>query len=250
MENLCMRLHRFYIKELNGDQQAIIKSVEGIDTLEITDTGLINQIKNVFRYEIGDELIIFGDGYDHLCSIMEIDRKVIKISKGDRVKSKNRKDNIVFAVSLPKKDKFEWIVEKLSEIGVSSVIPLISERTEKTGIQSDRLNRISIEATEQSGQDKPMNIGDIQKLEQFLDSEEYSAFDKYYLDFDGEDVLNFKNSKDNLNKNIIILVGPEGGWGELDKELFIKHNIKSFNIGSTVLRTETAAIVAAGIFCL
>lgn len=141
--NYAMKIHRFFIGQgLNL----------GVPTL-VLDTGLQNQLQNVFRLKVGDEIIAFdGSGYDYVSAIEGYGKNSVSLTIKERNKNTvlSTHDVYLFA-SIVKKDNFEWIVEKATEMGVSRIIPVVAERSEKKNLNIERLNKIMIEASEQSG---------------------------------------------------------------------------------------------------
>lgn len=246
-----MRLHRFYIEEYQG--------IWGEGTVVLSESGFVNQLKNVLRYIPGDRFIGFhktGEQYE--MEIVSIDRKSVvaqfikKIASGT-VESESPLSNVVMYVSLIKKDRFEWLVEKLTELGIKKIIPIVSQRTTTKNISIDRLLKISREAIEQSGQVQLVEIKGTQKL---VDALETTVDEIYFLhtsEVDGmknnsatgvHEVKTVTFCADNKKiKNIFI--GPEGGWDENDLEAFRQHGAIPFHLNIPILRTETAAIVAA-----
>ena len=156
-----MRLHRFYIREDIDDTQ-----------ITITDTDLVHQWKNVFRYQVGTQVIVFtGDGYDYLCMIVELhtSRSVLEITS--RRKSILPSRTIGLIIALTKKDTLEFIVQKATELGVSDIYPVQAERSEKKSFNSARLEKIAIEAAEQSGRGDIPHVHPLQTFEKILENE-------------------------------------------------------------------------------
>ncbi len=220
-----MRLHRFYIKESIVENKISIKNID-----------LIHQLKKVFRYKIGDKIIIFdSSSYDFECLIDKLDNSEVVLSILSKNKGILSKLNITLFQSLIKKDKMEWVVQKATELGVSKIVPVISERSEKKDLNVNRLQKIIIEASEQSGRSDLPIISEILNLEDSA-KEVYGAI---VLDKSGEDFSNYKNVE---NKEVKVFVGPEGGFTETEINLFKKEGAKIFNLGSLTLRSETASI--------
>src|SRR3989344_3031214 len=116
-----MRLHRFFID----------KRIEGRE-ITVTEERLINQWKNVFRYKIGDRVLIFdGNGKEFLGEILGIMNHEVRIMVLETKEGKMPEKRIILCQSLIKKDNMEWVVEKATELGVSKIIPILSERSEK-----------------------------------------------------------------------------------------------------------------------
>ena len=134
------------------------------------------------------------------------------------------------------------ILQKATELGINKIIPIISERTEVKELNLDRAKKIVIEATEQSNQLAPPNISDVIKLKDFL------------LTFDEDSKILFAdvNSKENLNtedlknvKSFCILIGPEGDFSPVERELILQNRaVKPFTLSRNILRSDTAAISA------
>lgn len=144
------------------------------------------------------------------------------------------------AVSLVKKDNFEWVIQKGTELGVTEFIPLISERSEKKGFNMERAEKIMIEALEQSGRGDMAFIQPPIDLDIFLNTEKRKvvAFNTSGIKFSS------RNSKE----EIVACIGPEGGWSEKEIEMFKSKNVEVIELNTPVLRAETAAIVVATLF--
>ena len=148
------------------------------------------------------------------------------------------KNEVILFASLIKKDKFEWVLEKCTELGVSKFIPIISERSEKKGLNIERARKIIKEASEQSERGLMPEICEPISLEDVLVDLNCEAI---ALHLSGE---RFDSSKLNNISKLGLFVGPEGGWGENDIELFKKSNVELITLGSQVLRAETASVAA------
>lgn len=240
-----MRFFRFFTD---------IKLSEIEDNLVLTDKGVIHKVKNVLRLKEGDNITLFdGDGFDYECEITDFSKDLsLKILNKKPGLFERSKLKVNLFVSLIKRDKLEWILEKGTEIGVLEFHPIISERSEKKDFSFERGERKIIEALEQSGrnikpklftlrepQDPEQSRGEVEKLEDCLTS-----------DFSGEKV--FLNIGANLDINdyladknieeVNIFVGPEGGWSEREKKLLTKNGFKGVNLNTAVLKTETACL--------
>lgn len=241
-----MRLHRFYIE--NPIEKKIV----------IYDKELLHQWVKVFRFKVGDKIIIFnGDGseYEYFFELITKNEAIIILEKelGGSTSKLVGTELHIFQ-SIIKKDNFEFVVEKCTEIGVSGFYPIISERSEKKNLNIERLNKIAKEASEQSGKIKLPKIFDVENLEKAIENFDGKLF---CLDFDGEDFKKIidlsknnpsqiKNTFDGAGK-IGILIGPEGGWTDNEREFFKQKNIKSISFGSQILRAETASIVSSAL---
>ena len=233
-----MRLHRFYISEIVASKTEII--------LESSDQ--VNQIRKVFRLKKGDLLIIFdGSGSDYTCGIEDFRDETIVL--GVREASKSRfmpARAIVLYAALVKKDTFEWIVEKATELGVTKIIPIIAERTEKKAVNEERLSKIVIEASEQSGRGSVPEIAPVVSLKEAVIAlrakiEEALNSDCKTIAFHTDAEL-FTQLDIARNESLACFIGPEGGWSPDEIALFHDNKISVRSIGTQVLRAETAVV--------
>jgi len=246
-----MRLHRFYIN------QNIVAGKE----IRIEDSELLNQWGRVFRLEAGDEVILFNDSdYEFTAKFSLLSKKeaVLDILDSKKAVEEVLKELHIFQ-SIIKKDNFELIVQKCTEIGASAFHPIISERSEKKNLNMERLLKIAKEASEQSGKVKLPKISEPEKLEKSIENFDGELFT---LDFDGEPFSSLRGVCDEANHpldchaplamtgKIGILIGPEGGWSDKEREFFKQKGIKNISLGNQVLRAETAAIAIASLILL
>lgn len=224
-----MRLHRFYIGDMTPLGHAI----------KIDDAELIHQWKNVFRMKVNSQVILFGkEGVEYTCTLLSLDKngasfEVIKSEDG-----KKATREVILCAAIIKKDNFELIVQKAVELGVTKIIPIISERSEKKLINKSRLEKIVVEATEQCGRVDVPIIFPLVSFENCLNkiSKDIKVigFDPTGMSFDAN---TFKGDK------ISMFVGPEGGWTDNEIKLLKERGVV-MNIPTFVLRAETAAIAA------
>ncbi len=187
--------------------------------------------------EPGEECIVFANGSDdHVAKIIRIEKNKLDMEILSVIAKKDIPKNITACVSITKRDSFEIIIQKLTEIGVQTIIPIISNRTIKQALRIDRLQKISNEALEQSGGSTVVTIAEPEDLESALRTKADQL--QCFFDMDGEKLQEISD------KDIAFYIGPEGGWSDTDKDLFKKYNLKNYTLGETVLRAETAAIVA------
>ena len=128
-----MRLHRFFI------EQEILESGEII----VADRDLLHQWGKVFRLKTGDRVILFdGMGFDYVSEIVLLDKNEGVLKIVEKIPNENvPKKEIHLFQSIIKKDKFEWVLEKGTELGISHFHPIISERSEKKNINFERAGK-------------------------------------------------------------------------------------------------------------
>ncbi len=224
-----MKLHRFYLSD-----------TELPHTFWMQDKALFHQWTNVLRFQTGRELILFNDKREErLYRIVKIGNNAAHLELVTELKPSIPKTDLYLCFSLLKKDKNEWVLQKGTELGVRHFVPLICDRTEKTGFDIERAEKIVIEAAEQCGRSdiprvrEPIHIDKI--IEELLDKVEI-----YVAEQGSPETSN----TDHLTKPVAVLVGPEGGWSDSEKQLFKDKNLKHLAISEFTLRAETAAIIA------
>lgn len=233
-----MRLHRFFIEESVGDNKNIV----------ITNEQLIHQWKKVFRYKPGDSVIVFDNsGYEFTASIEYIEPSEAKLSvTHSEQKSLTTQREVYLFMSLTKKDTFEWVLEKGTEIGIDRVIPILSERSEKKDLNFERAKKILTEASEQSGRTILPRIYEIASLE---DGMNHYDIPKVAFDPTGD---SFEIAQKSLPQSgpLAVFIGPEGGWSATELEVFRTNKIPVYSLGTQVLRAETAAIAILSLLIL
>ena len=151
-----------------------------------------------------------------------------------------RTSHITIAISLVKNNsRFEWFLEKATEIGVSAIIPLICERTEKQTFRHDRMKNILVSAMLQSQQAWLPTLHEPTKFNEIMKTSQQNKFIAYCDE--GEKTLIINQP---INPSAIILIGPEGDFTTHEVALAVKNDFVPVSLGSTRLRTETAGIVA------
>jgi len=227
-----MRLHRFFLDNPIEHTKTVIK-----------DERLIHQWRDVFRYNVGSEVIVFdGSGTEFDAVIEKMTNREAEIRLVSERKGIVPDREVVLYQSLIKKDKMEWVVEKATELGVSKIISIISERSEKKGFNLERARKIAIEASEQCGRaDVPVIESSQQLVASIKDLEgEIIVFDK-----DNSSPTPSLTTREGATPPpVSIFIGPEGGWTEREIEIFKQKGAQVLSLGSLTLRAETAAIVA------
>lgn len=215
------------------------------------ETELIHQLKNVFRYKTGQKIHLFNETIGEIeVEILTIDKKDMSFKYNRHINQpdldKGHKKEISLYMSIIKNSNFDMVIEKAVELGVATVIPVVSERVIKNKLNYERLNKIVKEATEQSGRIHLMQIGETLDLDNAITLSKESSDIVYY----GSVNENHKYDICCKDKKISIFIGPEGGFSEKETALFDKEDIKPISLGKYVLRAETAAIVACGLLSL
>ena len=202
-------------------------------------------IVNVMRLKRGSNINFFNQDGEWNSEIVFLDKDRVEVKFLKKVKQAGISSKIELAICLVKKNPMEIILQKATELGVSKIIPIISERTEVKDLNYSRANKIIIEATEQSNQLNIPKLEEVKKLKDFISSltdEDIVLF----ADINSNKKIDFKNL--DKKKNIILLVGPEGDFSSKELKLILsKKNTSSFSLSKNILRTETAVISSLSI---
>jgi 16S rRNA (uracil1498-N3)-methyltransferase len=145
---------------------------------------------------------------------------------------------VVLYCAVLKKDNFEWVVQKATEVGVAEIVPIITDRTIKTGLRADRLEKIINEAVEQCGRNT------LPKLREVVDYDvalREATGRKIFFHAGGVQLGDLKLTESEAS----IFIGPEGGWSEAEVESARMAGATIASLGNNILRGETAAVVAA-----
>ena len=230
------KIHRFFY---NFDK------IEG-SFLEVFDYEIVNQIVNVLKIRKDENIIVFNNELELLCSLGEFNQKGIVLYVLEQKKIEKEDYNVNLYCSILKKDNFEFVVEKSVELGISDIYPIITSRTIKTNLNFERLNKIIKEASEQSGGFGFSNVFAIEDLRKVkINGNDLNIA----FNMDGNNILeNIMEIK--KSKNINLFIGPEGGWTDDELFFFKKNNFKIVSLGKNVLRAETAVVLSVGVVSL
>jgi 16S rRNA (uracil1498-N3)-methyltransferase len=219
--------------------------------LEITDKRVVWQTGKVLRMWKGDKFRLFNEKQEEvLAEIIDINKQKVLVNIIEAVKNDSEpKIEVSLYQAIPKKPAlFELVVQKATEIGVSKIYPLITERTERHRMAKfERLQAIAMEATEQSGR---LRVPEIRHPVNYMDvigklSNGYIAYE-----FEGKKYLSDYADELYKGNEVQIIIGPEGGLTEKEISLAKKSKVKPFTFGPRILRTETAAISALSLVLL
>ena len=201
------------------------------------DKSQSHYISKVMRIKEGESFSLFNDSGEWEAKINEIKKGIVNFIIVIKLKNSENNSEIWLAFTPIKLNYLNFMIQKATELGVTKFIPILSERTMVRDLNSERLNKVIIEASEQSNRIK---LPKLEKLVKFKD------FIKLYKDTDivfGD--LNSTNDQIKINKDspVCILIGPEGDFSENErKEILDLKNVKSLKINKNILRAETAAI--------
>ena len=206
-------------------------------------------LARVLRGEVGDIVFVFdGRGNEAMARIDSIGKDDVELSVLERyVADSASAGQVQLAVAVPKGDRFAWLVEKATEVGVDRLIPLITRRSvvEPGAGKLDRMRRSIIEASKQCGRSRLMELADTTPFEQALAGRSPGAM-VLIADPGGAPWLDFLRIGADSQRDLLLIVGPEGGL--TDEELATARSAggRCVSLGPHILRIETAAILLAG----
>lgn len=207
-----------------------------------------DHLVRVLRARVGQEFDIVADGAVRRGRIARMSENRVEFELGEELPAAAAAD-LTLLLSVFKFDRFEWAIEKCTELGVSKIIPVIARRTDAhlaaaSAKRVERWRRIALQSAEQSRRATPPEIHDPIKLR-----EAFRVPGKLRI------VLSEAEQQARLadifpgshEQGAILAIGPEGGWTEDELDLFQKEYWVSASLGSTILRAETAAIAATAL---
>lgn len=217
----------------------------------------VNHIKNVLRLKVDDEIKIcsIDTSKNYLCKIKNIDKKNIECAILEELES-IAESNIELDVyqGLPKSDKMELIIQKGTELGVHSFVPVAFKRSivkldEKDKVKKQiRWQKIAEVAAKQSGRDIVPKVHEVKTIKNVCDL--INEYDVVLVAYENEDKNSLKNELNLIKQGdvkIAVVIGPEGGIEETEVQELKNAGAKIVSLGKRILRTETVAIVVAGI---
>lgn len=224
---------RFFVTDVPVSGRAILSGDEA------------RHLARVLRAKVGEQVTLFdGRGRAWPARVKAIGRSDVELETDDPVEEPPRRGpTLTIAVSLPKGDRQKWLIEKLTELGVDRLVPLVTERgvAEATRSAIDRLERGVIEACKQCGRNQLMEIGEAATVSNVVTSKPPSAIG---LLADPRGAPLDHTALDSAT-DILALVGPEGGFTDAEVETARAAGFQPVTLAPHVLRIETAAIAVA-----
>ena len=207
------------------------------------DKSQSHYVSKVMRVKENEVFSLFNSGGEWEARIISISKIIVEFKVTKKLRQKENLKELWLAFSPIKSSYFNFMIQKATELGVTKFLPIIFDRTIVRKINKERLEKIIIEAAEQSNRIQVPNIEEIQNISSFLDKNDV---DLIFTD------LNSNNNKLDLkklsNKPTCIIVGPEGDFSESErKEILSYKGVQAIKINENILRSETAVISAISI---
>lgn len=209
-----------------------------------------HHLRDVLRLKAGAEIEAFdeagsvGRGRIVAAENAGVWVEIDKIGQADK-----HKGTLTIAAAVPKGGRADWMIEKLSELGVDVFVPLKTRRSvvsPKGSSKNDRWHRLATESARQSGRAGVMRIEDMMELGELIQRTRAAGLEMWQLS-PADDSVSIVEMVSNLPEDLVVLVGPEGGWSPEELQAFLTLSVKAVRLTGTILRVETAAVTAAGI---
>lgn len=209
-------------------------------------------LARVLRAQIGQSFDIAAGGVVRIGEIVSIAPDRVEFELGEVIEE-SRLPQVTIALAIFKFDRFEWAIEKLTELGVATIIPVVAQRSDPHLVTAaakrlDRWRRVALSASEQSRRASPPDILEPEKLPELLSRRsgtrivlsEHAPAERNLL-------TALRELDDHAKADILLAFGPEGGWTQDELKLFAESGWTEASLGSNILRAETAAIGAMAI---
>lgn len=196
----------------------------------------------VLRKQKGDEIMVFdGKGGKHLSVLQEVSKKKCQFEVISSSATEKKSFSIHLAIAPTKNtDRMEWMIEKLSELGIDEITFLETHHSERRKLRMDRLEKKVISAMKQSGNPWKLKLNELTPFSQFIQGDDSQCKIMGYL---GNELRHIGQIIQ-PNQSVTILVGPEGDFSVSEVEEATQNKFIPVSFGETTLRTETAGLMA------
>ena len=213
------------------------------DTTDRLDKSQSHYLAKVMRIKESEVFSIFNQNGEWEAKVLKISKGIVEFKTVKQLRKKESSKELWLAFSPIKSNYQNFMIQKATELGVTKFLPIIFDRTVVRKINNERLEKIVIEASEQSNRLNVPEIEKAQNLKNFLNS---NSMDLIFTDLNSD---NKKIEKSKLtDKPISIIIGPEGDFSEAEREEILSFKgVQSLKINENILRSETAVISAISI---
>ncbi len=199
----------------------------------------------VLRYKEGYKAVILAnDGIERHSTVTKIDRDFAILTVDEEVVVDKKHCSVTLYAGLLKNNKLDFVVQKGVELGVDKIVPFVSSNSAETKFNHDRAEKIALESAKQCGSVYLSEIGDLTDFDEVI--AEFHKYDKVIFAYEDEKRLTLAKAVVG-SKNIAIIVGPEGGFTQLEVEKVKENGGKIVTLGRRILRAETASIVSVAL---
>ncbi|MBD1156964.1 16S rRNA (uracil(1498)-N(3))-methyltransferase [Pelagibacterales bacterium SAG-MED20] len=207
------------------------------------DKSQSHYVNKVMRVKVDEVFSLFNSSGEWEAKILNISKSIVEFNITKQLKQKENSKELWLAFSPIKSNYFNFMIQKATELGVTKFLPIIFDRTIVRKINKERLEKVIIEATEQSNRINVPSIEEPKSLKEFLSDQK---IDLIFTDLNSQ---NKKIDLDKLSANpICIIIGPEGDFSEDERAKILNFKgVQPIKINENILRSETAVISALSI---
>ena len=207
------------------------------------DKSQSHYVSKVMRIKKSEVFSLFNSNGEWEAIILDISKNIVEFNVTKQLRQKENSKELWLAFSPIKSNYFNFMIQKATELGVTKFLPIIFDRTIVRKVNKERLEKVIIEATEQSNRINIPTIEEPQSLDSFLNN---NKTDLIFTD------LNTSNKKIDLNQltsnPTCVIIGPEGDFSEEEREQILNYKgVQPIKINENILRSETAVISALSI---
>jgi 16S rRNA (uracil1498-N3)-methyltransferase len=207
------------------------------------DKSQSHYVNKVMRVKENEVFSLFNSSGEWEAKILSISKNIVEFNITKQLRQKETTKELWLAFSPIKSNYFNFMIQKATELGVTKFLPIVFDRTIVRKINKERLEKVIIEAAEQSNRINVPSIEEPQSLNSFLKN---SKMDLIFTD------LNTSNTKIDLNQltsnPTCVIIGPEGDFSEVERQEILEFNgVQAIKINENILRSETAVISAISI---
>ena len=207
------------------------------------DKSQSHYVSKVMRIKKSEVFSLFNSSGEWEAIILDISKNIVEFNITKQLRQKENSKELWLAFSPLKSNYFNFMIQKATELGVTKFLPIIFDRTIVRKVNKERLEKVIIEATEQSNRINIPTIEEPQSLDSFLNN---NKTDLIFTD------LNTTNKKIDLNQltsnPTCVIIGPEGDFSEEEREQILNYKgVQPIKINENILRSETAVISALSI---
>ena len=207
------------------------------------DKSQSHYVSKVMRVKENEVFSLFNESGEWEAKILTISKSIVEFNITKQLRQKENPKELWLAFSPIKSNYFNFMIQKATELGVTKFLPIIFDRTIVRKINKKRLEKVIVEATEQSNRINIPEMEEPQSLELFLKNNDMD------LIFTDLNTTNTKINLDQLTSNpTCVIIGPEGDFSEKEREQILKfEGVQPIKINQNILRSETAVISAISI---
>jgi 16S rRNA (uracil1498-N3)-methyltransferase len=226
--------HRFYLTDLPETGAAVLDGLEA------------HHLLHVLRASVGEVVELFnGKGLVASAEVVKAGRRDVELRVLESRHETAPARQVIIGTAVPKGDRFDWLIEKATELGVTKIVPLTTERSvvDPRDSKLDKLRQTVIAACKQSGRNHLLELAPVTPWGQFV--RETLGPSHSFIAHPGPDAPAMSSALLGDHSQITFAIGPEGGFTDGEVAMAIEHQVRPVSLGPLILRIETAAVALA-----